>query len=140
VRYRFWSVRVTAVQYWRYKTFGLCAVNSGPSELQPYSTGGTKPSGCALPIPVRRSYSRTVLAVQNLRAVRYQFRSVGVTAVQYWRYNTFGPCAANSGPSVTTVEDVRLRPRCEHDFFENTEGFGREVIVLKACLFIRVSK
>ena len=72
--------------------------------------------------------------------MRCKFRSVRVTAVQYCRSKTFGLCAANSGPSVTTVEDARLRPRCEHDFFENMEGFGRGVIVLKAYLFILVSK
>ena len=140
MRYRFWSVRVRTVQYWRCKTFGLCATDSGPSELQSHSTVGAKASGCALPIPVRQSYSHAVLEVQNLRAVRCQFRSVIVTAVQYWRYKTFGLCAASSDPLATTVRDARLRPRCEHDFFENMEGFGRGVIVLKACLFIRVSK
>ena len=76
VGYRFWSVRVTALHYWRCKTFGLWATVSGPSELQPYRTGGAKPSGCALPVPVRQGYSHTKLAVQNLWAVRCQCRSV----------------------------------------------------------------
>ena len=52
VRCQYWSVRITAVQYWRCRTFGLFAASAGPSELQPYSTGGAEPSGCSLPVLV----------------------------------------------------------------------------------------
>ena len=141
MRYRFWTVRIKAVQNWRCKT-----------------------SGCALPFLVRQSYSRTILAVQNLRAVGYRFWSVRVTALHYWRCKTFGLCATVSGPSelqpsrtggakpsgcALPVPVRQLQPWKLHGFDRDVSMISLRIwrdleeellVCLKACLFIRVPK